>query len=102
MRKLGTIAKVLRSKNAGPLVLTLDIMFGCEKDYERVKTSGVLTGDLVARLYQTKKKNVKIIYYDIVRSIKISFPRKQISGAPGDDDVYGCQQHIPLYNVRIQ
>jgi hypothetical protein len=101
MEKLGDIAKILRSKNAGPLTITLDVMFETEKDYNRIKQCGILTEELVADLYHVNKAYVEIIYYDIVNALKISFPRRHISGALEDDDIYGCQQQIPLYNVEI-
>ena len=46
-------------------------------------------------------KDVSIIMYDIVTSLKITIPRKEISGSLLDTDVYGCQQHVPLSNVMI-
>lgn len=101
MEKLGNLAKILRSKNAGPLTVTLDVMFESDDDYERVKGCGILTEEFVAELYHVDKGHVEIIYYDIVRALKISLPRRHISGALEDDDIYGCQQHMPLYNVHI-
>jgi hypothetical protein len=101
MEKLGDIAKILRSKNAGPLTITLDVMFETEKEYNRIKHCGILTEELIADLYQVNKAYVEIVYYDIVNALKISFPRHYISGALKDDDIYGCQQQIPLYNVEI-
>lgn len=101
MEKLGNLAKILRSKNAGPLTVTLDVMFDSEQDYDRVKQCGVLTEERIAELYQVDKKHVEIIYYSIVRALKISLPRRHISGSLEDDDIYGCQQHMPLYNVQI-
>ena len=37
--KLSEIAQVIRSKNAGPRRLTLDIMFASDADYQRVAQS---------------------------------------------------------------
>ncbi|MCB1854166.1 MAG: DUF4387 family protein, partial [Halieaceae bacterium] len=36
------------------------------------------------------------IYFDPALAIKICLPREVSSGAPGDRDVYGAQQHAPL------
>ena len=49
-KKLGEIAKYLRSKNAGPFKLTLDIFFYSRGDYEQVVASGIITNELVADL----------------------------------------------------
>ena len=37
--KLSDIAQVIRSKNAGPRRLTLDVMFASDADYQRVAQS---------------------------------------------------------------
>ena len=37
--KLRDIAKVIRSKNAGPFELTFDVIFKTKEDYEKVKAS---------------------------------------------------------------
>ena len=102
MPKLIELAKVLRSKNAGPLYLTLDIMFDEQQAYERVKKSGALSKKLISRLYHTGEENISIIDYPAARSIKITMPRKVISGSIGDTDIYGAQQHAPLLDVEIE
>jgi hypothetical protein len=99
--RLIDLATVLRSKNAGPLFVTFDVMFDSYETFARVKDSGVLTQELVAGIYNVDPKDVSIIPYDIVKSIKITIPRSEISGSLSDTDVYGCQQHVPLSNVMI-
>jgi hypothetical protein len=101
MTKLIDLATILRSKNAGPLYVTFDVMFDNRNLYERVKESGVLTRELISEIYDVDAKDVSIIMYDIVTSLKITIPRKEISGSLLDTDVYGCQQHVPLSNVMI-
>ena len=48
--RLGDVAKVIRSKNAGPLLLTIDVIFGDEETYEKVLASGVLDARAIAKL----------------------------------------------------
>ena len=101
MPKLIDLATVVRSKNAGPLYVTFDVMFPNKSVFEKVKRSNVLTEKYIAKLYDVDIKEVSIIMYDIVNSLKITIPRKEISGALADTDVYGCQQQVPLSNVII-
>lgn len=101
MNRLIDIAKVLRSKNAGPLQVTFDIMFENKESYKRVINSGVISEDEIARIYGVDKNDVLITEYDIVNSIKITIPRRYISGELLDNDVYGCQQHVPLSDILI-
>ena len=45
---LRDIAKVVRSKNAGPFEITLDIIFKSREDFDAVKKSGVITKELIS------------------------------------------------------
>lgn len=98
---LGELAGVLRSKNAGALLCTLDVIFEHEEIYRHVRDSNVLTPDLIARLYKISANEVSIIPYDVAYAIKITIPRRVPSGHFGDSDVYGAQQHAPLLGIEI-
>ena len=99
MKKLIEYTKILRSKNAGPLFITFDLIFNTTDDMKYVADR--LTKDAVAKAYEVDVKTVDIIPYEVVNSIKITFPRKNISGSLEDNDIYGCQQHIPLANIVL-
>lgn len=99
MQKLMDYTKILRSKNAGPLYITFDLIFHTTEDMQYV--SQRLTKEHIAKAYAVSEEKVDIIVYDVVNSIKITFPRKNISGSLQDADIYGCQQHIPLANIEI-
>lgn len=101
MARLVELTRVLRSKNAGPLCLTFDVMFDTYEQLESVMRSGALTPDAVAALYGTAPEDVSIIRYDIVNSVKITIPRAFPSGSVFDTDIYGCQQHMPLGNLDV-
>ena len=49
--KLEDIASVIRSKNAGPRALTLDVMFADDAGYARAAQSPALTAPHIAALY---------------------------------------------------
>lgn len=97
--KLIELAKILRSKNAGPLYITFDLMF--ENREAMLKAERALDRKKIADAYHTDEAAVDIIVYEIVDSIKITMPRACVSGSIFDDDVYGCQQHVPLGNIEI-
>jgi hypothetical protein len=98
--KLIDLAKILRSKNAGPLYITFDLIFDSRE--KMLLAEGSLIKEIIARAYGAQEKYVDIITYEVVNSIKITMPRKHISGSIYDDDIYGCQQHIPLGNIEIE
>jgi hypothetical protein len=100
--RLYDLASVLRSKNAGPFELTLDVMFADRQSYVLVKESGVLTRELLSRLYGVAPDEVyHIVFFDPALAIKITLKRPIDSGGIGDTDVYGAQQHAPLMEVSI-
>lgn len=100
--RLIDIASVVRSKNSGPYELTLDIIFKDRADYERAKKSGVITAQLIARLYRVSELDVAgIIPFDPAAAIKITLKRPLVSGDVGETDVYGAQQHAPLLDLAF-
>ena len=94
--KLIDATRMLRSKNAGPLWLTMDLGFENAEMMEKILDSGVLDPKTIAALYEVPLELVKIIPYPVVNAIKITIPRKHPSGALLDSDIYGCQQHMLL------
>ncbi len=99
MKKLIDYTKILRSKNAGPLYITFDLIFHNNADMCYV--SERLTKEQIAQAYDVPVEKIDIIVYSVVNSIKITFPRKNISGSLDDTDIYGCQQHVPLSNIEL-
>ena len=97
MTRLSDIARVVRSKNTSPFTYALDIMFRDAADYRTFKERDMVDAALISRLYGLDESEVlDIIYCDPALAIKICLPREVSSGAPGDRDVYGAQQHAPL------
>jgi hypothetical protein len=99
--KLSDIAQVVRSKNAGPRRLTLDLIFATDADYQRVAQSAALSSDRIGALYGLPPGVVTVIPYPVGRAIKIVLARPIMAGDPGDRDVYGAQQHAPMLGIEI-
>ncbi len=101
-RKLTELAKVIRSKNAGPFELTFDIIFKDAETYERAKKSGVFSRELFAELYRIPvDKVLNFCFFDQAYAIKATIVRSISSGTAGDNDVFGAQQHAPLLEVEV-
>jgi hypothetical protein len=98
---LGDLAKLIRSKNAGPFTLTFDVMFEDEATYRRVVASRVLTRDRFAGIYKVPVEKVLLFEHDAARAIKISIPRPYVQCDLDDGDAYGGQQHAPLVTLEI-
>lgn len=101
MAMLKDIAKACKSKNAGPFHITLDIMFDDASLFERVRKTNVITPELIAGLYGVSVDQVLFTEYPPALAWKATLPRRIPSGAVGDTDVYGAQQHAPLLNIEV-
>ncbi len=101
MALIKDIAKVCKSKNAGPFELTIDVVFEDAETFRRVKATNVLGPPLFARLYNVPEQHVLFTPYDAAYAFKATFPRLVPAGDFGDTDVYGCQQHAPLLDVDL-
>lgn len=101
MTTLAELARLIRSKNAGPFELTFDIMFDDAATYERVKRSGAVSRDAVAARYGLAPEAVKFFYCDSALAIKASIPRPYFQGDLRDSDGHGGQQYAPLMDIQI-
>ena len=99
--KLIDIARVIRSKNAGPTTLTVDLMFNDSEGFQRALHAPALKAEAVALLYGLEPSQVEVIPYPPAVAMKIVMDRKLVAGDPGDRDVYGAQQHAPLLGVEV-
>ncbi len=100
--RLYDLARIIRSKNAGPFTLTVDLMFDNAADFQAVLNSPGFQPETIAELYRVPRESVRICPFERVLAIKVAMPRPLASsGSPRDTDVYGSQQHFPLANVEI-
>ena len=102
MATLDSFATVIRSKNASPFKVTLDIFFDNSSKFKKVKESGVLSIQNIARLYGIATENVDGIYFvDQALGIKITLIKEFPSDHFLSRDCYGAQQHLPLLKIEI-
>ncbi|MBF0131720.1 MAG: DUF4387 domain-containing protein [Magnetococcales bacterium] len=102
MVPITTAVHVIRSKNAGPYELTLDIIFKTQEGFEATRDAKIFTPQSMATLYGIPESDIlKVIHYEPARAIKITLKRIMTSGAFGETDVYGAQQHAPLLQLMV-
>ena len=101
MPRLGELASLIRSKNAGPFLLTFDIMFKEAERYRQVKQSRVLSPALFAELYRTPIDEVLYVEHDKALAFKVTIPRPIFQGELGDRDIFGAQQFDPISHIEI-
>lgn len=100
---LKDIANVIRSKNAGPFELTLDVLLKDAEMFEKLRKADIINKKVIADLYRIPEEDViSIVYFPNAKAIKATIVRPLPSGALGERDVYGAQQHVPLVNFTFE
>ena len=88
--------RLIRSKNAGPFMITIDLFFEDHAAYQALRSLEEFSADSIATLYGVDADRVEIHDVPSIDALKISLPRRIPGGTPGDTDVTGGQQYGPL------
>ena len=102
MAKVKEIARYVRSKNAGPFWVTVEIF--CEDDaaYNRIKNAKNINEELISKLYHVDAALVKKFYCDSIFVVKFSYPRPHPSGWKNENDMHAGQQYVFLSEVEVE
>jgi hypothetical protein len=101
MARLGEVCRHIRSKNAGPFWVTIDLFFDGPEQYRRYRDSPALGAELFARLYGVDAGAVKRFPVDSLQVIKISYPRVSPQGGMVERDMHCGQQYARLLDVEV-
>ena len=99
MAELGSFVEKVRSKNAGPFWVTVDIFCGSDDAYRRV--SGGLSTDRVAKLFKTDPATLKRFDITSLNVVKFSLPRPQVQGTRFDRDMHGAGWAVLLAELDL-
>ncbi len=98
-QRLGEIVDKIRSKNAGPFWVTIDIFCGSTERYEEVLER--LTTQQISNCLQLDSSVIKRFDLADLYAIKISFPRPIVQGSAGDRDMHGAQYAVLLAELTL-
>lgn len=98
MTQLGDIAVKVRSKNAGPFWVTIDVFCGSDAVFARVCA---LPTEQVAALYGQAPQRVKRFDISDLRVVKFSFPRPVVQGSAADRDMHGAGWAVLLAELPL-
>lgn len=93
---LGELALEVRSKNAGPFWVTMELFMRCAEDYATVADEQFVNEEVIGRLYALDPAVVQIFRIPALNVVKISFPRQVPQGGLRDRDIHAGQHHVPL------
>ena len=97
-----SLAKTIRSKNAGVDKVTFDVIFQDKKSYDLVRQSRALSREAICRIYGIPDSRISDhVEFESGLAIKFTLFRKMPSGSVGDPDIFGSQQYGPLLAVEV-
>ncbi|MDX8142544.1 DUF4387 domain-containing protein [Lentzea sp. BCCO 10_0061] len=97
----GDIALEVRSKNAGPFWVTMELFMRNPADYALAAAPEIINEDAIAFLYGVRAEDVQIFRIPSLNVVKISFPRPVPQGGLLDRDIHAGQHHVPLASLPI-
>ena len=100
MRPLDQIARKIRSKNAGPFWLTIDVFCDNDAAFEQVR-SGLTTQALAECLAIRDPCDIKRFDITSLRVVKFSLPRPDVQGSRADRDMHGAAIGLKLGELMI-
>ena len=100
MPRLETLAAKVRSKNAGPFWITIDIFCGSGDVFERVR-SGLSTKRL-GEVLGVSASRLKRFDMPGLAVVKISLPRPAVQGTPEDRDMHGAALGALIGEIELE
>lgn len=101
MPKLSEVCRHVRSKNAGPFWITIDLTFEDRASFDAYAAVPQLQPASIARLFDVEAALVKRFPIEDLLVLKLSYPRRQPQGGSLERDMHGGQQYVRLLDLQL-
>ena len=101
MSKVSEVCRHVRSKNAGPFWITLDLFFRDQATFDKYAEAPELQVPAMAVLFDVEEGSAKRFVLPSLLALKISYPRKRPQGGALERDMHGGQQYLRLLDVEL-
>ncbi|MEE1939786.1 DUF4387 family protein [Streptomyces sp. TRM 70361] len=98
---LADLAYEVRSKNAGPFWVTMELFMRDADAYAVAADESFLDERRVAELYGVDESDIQMFRIPSLNVVKISFPRPVSQASLRDRDVHSGQHHVPLATLPV-
>lgn len=98
---IADLALEVRSKNAGPFWVTLEMFMKDAAGYAAVADESFINEQVIADLYRVDASTIQLFRIPSLNVVKVSFPRRVSQGSLRDRDMHAGQQHVPLASLRV-
>jgi hypothetical protein len=99
LESVGRHFTLIRSKDAGPFMLTIDFFFVDGDSRRAFMAANVFSAERIGALYGVDPADVQTYDLADINALKISFPRPVVSGDFGDTDITGGQQYALVIDL---
>lgn len=95
------VCRHVRSKNAGPFWVTIDIFFDGAESFARYSEAEALGPKTFEKLYGADPALVKRFPVASLHMVKVSYPRTTSQGGMVERDMHAGQQYVRLLDVEL-
>ena len=92
----------IRSKNAGPFWVTVDLFFDSTETYQNHHDDPAISADAIAEIYGVDAALVRRFPVKSLNMVKISYPRATPQGGVHERDMHSGQQFVPLLELQLR
>ena len=101
MPKVRDVCRHVRSKNAGPYWITIDLFFADEAMYRRYAEAPAIDTAAIGALFDVDADQIKRFAVPDLHVVKLSYPRRHPQGGAMERDMHGGQQYVRLLDVEV-
>lgn len=101
MPRLRDVCDHIRSKNAGPFWITVDLFFPDQDALLLYRDADALQVAAIAALFGSDPARVKRFVVPDLAVMKFSYPRRTPQGGVEERDMHGGQQYVRLLDVLV-
>jgi hypothetical protein len=91
----------VRSKNAGPFWVCIDLFFNGRENFVKYRDSKALAPSVIASFYGVNPELVKWFPVENLNMVKLAFPRTSPQGGITERDMHCGQQFVRLLDVEL-
>ena len=102
MPKVSEVCRHMRSKNAGPFWITVDLSFPDRESFDLYANAVALQPAAIGALLDVDQAQIKCFLVPELEVLKISYPRRRPQGGALERDMHGGQQYIRLLDVELR
>ena len=101
MPKLEDVCHQIRSKNAGPFWISVDLFFRDRAEFDRYAGVKELQPENLGPLFGVRPDQVGCYPVPDLAVLKISYPRRDPQGGMIERDLHGGQQYIRIVDLEL-